>query len=117
MSKPTYEQLEEMAAHYEFTLARIADKPREYRELVAHEGGKPKGLTPGDAYRKCGNIAFMALKLFIPDIRESDLKKMDFEGRKARGLEMPTPKATRKRAAKKATAKARAPRAKGGGRG
>ncbi len=79
-----------MVEHYEFSLARIADKPREYRELVAFEGGIPRGLTPGDAYRKCGNIAFMALKMFIPDIQESDLKKMDLEGRKARGPQTPS---------------------------
>jgi hypothetical protein len=101
-----------MVEHYEFSLARITDRPREYRELVEYEGGVPKGLTPGDAYRKCGNIAFMALKMFIPDIEEADLKKMDFEGRKARGLEMPTPKATTKRPTRKVAGKARAKRAK-----
>jgi len=110
MPKPTYDQLLEMVEHYEFTLARIADKPRESRELVAHGGFVRE--TPEDAYKKCGRIAFMALRMFIPDIGESDLKKMDLAGRKARGLEIEVPQVAQKSPAKKAVGKARGTRPK-----
>ena len=57
--------------------------------------------TAWDAYRKSGNIAWMALSHFSPKLRREDLKRLDLEIRRENGWSVEPPKA------RKVTGKAR----------
>jgi hypothetical protein len=62
MPNPTRAQLLTMVDTYEHALMRIADKPREYRELAAFLGDAPPNEFPRFAYDKCARIAAVALR-------------------------------------------------------
>ncbi len=84
MAELTYEELAARVREYEFWLVRIADKPREYRELEANFGGRPDSETAEGAYRKCGTLARVALHCFHRDLTEGMLKVHDHAERAVR---------------------------------
>jgi hypothetical protein len=109
MARKSDANLLEQITHYEFMLIRIADKPREYRELAEHLGKMPPNESVDGAYATCARLAMSALKAYHPKLKEKDLKRLDWEERQARGVVIERPA---KRPSRKATEKARARRVK-----